>query len=68
MDSRFHGNDTTDLVIPTKVGIQFFATGQIGSLKTLLKLAHDGIVKNKMKNNHGDTKKLRVWSKRFHSI
>ena len=39
LDSRFHGNDTNELVIPAKAGIQFFAIRQIESLKSLLKLA-----------------------------
>jgi len=39
MDSRFHGNDSPDLVIPVKAGIHSFAIGQIESVKTLLKLA-----------------------------
>jgi len=40
LDSRFYGNNSPELVIPAKVGIQFFTIRQVESLKSLLKLAY----------------------------
>jgi len=37
MDSRFHGNDNTDLVIPAKAGIQFLISNDIYNLENRIK-------------------------------
>jgi len=40
LDWSLHKNNSPDLVIPAKAGIQFYAIRQLKSLKSLLKLAY----------------------------